>query len=113
VDLTAEFPEPRGVRTGRTYLCVPILDGAATDEQTLRELIDKIVAWPGGVYIHCAMGHGRSAMVAAAVLLARGLAVTAGEAEQSLRRGRPGVRLNRAQHALLTATARVGADTRG
>jgi protein-tyrosine phosphatase len=114
VDLTAEFPEPRGVRTGRTYLCAPILDGAATDEQTFRELIDKINAWPGGVYVHCAMGHGRSAMVAAAVLLARGLATTAGEAERLLRRVRSGVRLNRAQRVLLTAAAhRVAAGPRG
>jgi protein-tyrosine phosphatase len=105
VDLTAEFAEPRGVRRGRTYLCVPILDGTATDEKTFRDLIGQIVAWPGGVYIHCAMGHGRSATLAAAVLLARGLAGTAGEAEQLLRRARPGVRLKPAQRTLLAAVA--------
>jgi protein-tyrosine phosphatase len=104
VDLTAEFSEPGAVRVGRTYLCVPTLDSAATDEKTFRDLVETIAGWQGGVYVHCALGHGRSAAVAAAVLLARGLASTVREAEQMLRQARPGVRLKKAQRALLALT---------
>jgi protein-tyrosine phosphatase len=101
VDLTAEFPAPRGVRAGRTWLSVPTLDALVPGEQALREVVDKAAAWPGTVYIHCALGHGRSALTAAAVLMARGLAADARQAEAILRRARPGVRLNPAQRRLL------------
>jgi protein-tyrosine phosphatase len=101
VDLTAEFPAPRGVRAGRTWLCVPTLDALAPDEQALRALVDQAAAWPGPVYIHCALGHGRSALAAAAVLIARGLAADARQAEAVVRRARPGVRLNKVQRRLL------------
>ena len=105
VDLTAEFPAPRNMVPGRTYLCVPTLDASVPDEKTFRSLIDRIVAWPGNVYIHCALGHGRSATVAAAVLLARGLAQDPRQAEELLRLARPGVRLMKAQRALLARLA--------
>jgi protein-tyrosine phosphatase len=101
VDLTAEFPEPRGVRDGRTYLCLPTLDTLAPDEGAFGELVRRVARWPGRAYVHCASGHGRSATVAAAVLIVRGLARDAKEAEALLRRVRPGVRLKKAQRELL------------
>jgi protein-tyrosine phosphatase len=101
VDLTAEFPEPRGVCDGRTYLCLPTLDTLAPDERAFGELVRRVAGWPGTVYVHCASGHGRSATVAAAVLIARGLAGDVNEAEAMLRRARPGVRLKKAQRELL------------
>jgi protein-tyrosine phosphatase len=101
VDLTAEFAAPRRIHHGRTYLCLPVLDAYAPSEEALRQLVQKVVAWPGAVYVHCAAGHGRSAMVAAAVLLTRGLAADVKQAEGLLRRARPGVRLTPAQRRLL------------
>jgi protein-tyrosine phosphatase len=101
VDLTAEFAEPRGVCAGRTYLCLPTLDTLAPDGMAFAELVRRVTAWPGVVYIHCASGHGRSATLAAAVLIARGLARDAAEAEAVLRGVRPGVRLKKAQRELL------------
>jgi protein-tyrosine phosphatase len=105
VDLTAEFPAPRRLAPGRTYLCVPTLDAHVPDEKAFRDLVGHIAAWPGNVYIHCALGHGRSATVAAAVLIARGLARDPRQAEELLRLARPGVRLMKPQRALLARLA--------
>jgi protein-tyrosine phosphatase len=101
VDLTGEFPAPRGARKGRDYLCFPILDAASPDEAGLRALIEQVAAWQGVVYIHCAQGHGRSALVMAGVLLRRGLARDAAEAIQRLKTARPGIRIKRPQRELL------------
>ena len=95
IDLTAEMWPPRGVAggDGRAYLCVPTLDATATDEASFRAALDRVAAAPGPVYIHCAYGFGRSAALAAAVLIRRGLASDVDEAEAVLARARPGVRL--------------------
>lgn len=102
VDLTAEFPEPKSVRQGRTYLCLPTLDGSVPDDAQLRALVRTITNWSGGVYVHCALGRGRSALVVAAVLLAKGVAPHFDEATRLLTQARPGVKLNRAQAAYLS-----------
>jgi protein-tyrosine phosphatase len=101
VDLTSEFPEPRGVVVGRSYVCLPTLDALAPPVAQMRELVKQVAAWPGTALVHCAAGHGRSALVAAAVLLARGLAADPKEAQQLVRKARPGVSLNRPQRRLL------------
>jgi protein-tyrosine phosphatase len=101
VDLTVEFSEPHRVRKGRSYICLPVLDAFVPSEHELRELAERVAAWTGTVYIHCASGHGRSAMVAAAVILMRGLAADAKQAERMVRQARPAVRLKPAQRRLL------------
>jgi protein-tyrosine phosphatase len=101
VDLTAEFPRAAAATAGREYVCLPTLDATAPGEAAFRELVQRLNAWPGPVYVHCAIGHGRSATVVAGLLLARGLAADARQAEAAVRKVRPGVRLNRAQRALL------------
>jgi protein-tyrosine phosphatase len=101
IDMTAEFAAPRGVRVGREYHSLPTLDTAAPDEAQLRAAVEKVVAWPAPVYVHCAQGHGRSALLAAAVLVRRELAADARQAEEMLRRVRPGVRLTRSQRKVL------------
>lgn len=101
VDVTSEFAEPREVRTGYSYICLPILDALAPEERELRELVERIATWPGGVFIHCAVGHGRSALVAAAVLMKQGLAADPKQAEELIRKARPSVRLYPAQRRLL------------
>jgi protein-tyrosine phosphatase len=101
VDLTAEFPAPWGMREGRAYLTLPTLDCGVPDERAFREALERVNAASGAVYIHCAQGHGRSAVLAAAVLLERHLASDVRQAEAQLRRARPGVRLRPAQRRLL------------
>ena len=101
VDLTAEFWEPRGVVRDRCYVCVPILDASATDESQFRAALDAILAAESAVYIHCAQGHGRSAALAAAVLIRRGLAADVDEGENALARLRPGVGLYPSQRELV------------
>jgi hypothetical protein len=105
VDLTAEFPEPAAVRRRRTYLSLPTLDDCPPDENAFRELVAKIVAYPASAYVHCALGHGRSATVMAAVLLAKGYVADIDAAEWLLRQARPGIRLKARQKRL---AARVG-----
>ena len=109
VDLTAEFPEPRRVVEGRRYICLPTLDAHVPNLAAFRDLISDVADWPGRVYVHCAMGHGRSALLAAAVLLVRGLAGDVREAETLVRKARPRARLRRPQRALLE----VVTSTRG
>jgi protein-tyrosine phosphatase len=109
VDLTAEFPEPRAVRAGRSYVCLPTLDTTAPNAAALRAVVQRIDEHRGNVYIHCASGHGRAATVAAALLLARGLAADVRQAEALLRSVRPGVRLKRVQRAVLERVL-AGAD---
>ena len=101
VDLTAEFATVRGAIGGRNYICLPTLDGLAPGSTEVEAVLARIEASDGPVYIHCALGHGRSALVAAAVLLRRGVVGDVGAAEAHLRERRPGVRLKGVQKRLL------------
>src|SRR5436190_940901 len=56
-----------------------------------------VAAHPGPMVVHCAQGHGRSAMVMAALLVRRSLAATPEEAVRRVKQARPGARLNRWQ----------------
>lgn len=98
VDLTAEFPRRNH---NADYLCLPTLDADAPTLEALTTAVAAIQASPGPVYVHCAAGHGRSATVVAAVLIARGLAQDLDDAEKQMQRIRPGVRLTPPQRKLL------------
>src|SRR5262249_61733342 len=97
---------PSEVLRARTYLCLPTLDMSAPDEKVFQHLVSRVVGWQGTVYVHCAAGHGRSATVAAAVLIARCLAGSVEEAEHLMRKVRPGIRLAPAQRSLLRRITR-------
>jgi hypothetical protein len=101
VDLTAEFAEPIKVREGRLYHCLPILDASIASQRDFEALIAAITRCEEPVYIHCALGHGRSATVAVAALLDRGLATSVEEAEQRVKQARLGVKINAEQRTLL------------
>jgi hypothetical protein len=110
LNLCLEFPDLLGLRkdSALSYRRVPAVDGVAlTDEQCRIS-----TAWcmneldcDRRLLIHCAKGHGRSATVAVAVLLARGFATDIEHGYSILRAARPGIRLGPRQ---LAVAARVG-----
>jgi len=59
------------------------------------------------MYIHCAQGRGRSAAVAAALLIRKGLAADVDEAERMLRAARPSIRISPAQRRLVAKISRL------
>ncbi|MHC4955590.1 MAG: phosphatase PAP2/dual specificity phosphatase family protein [Planctomycetota bacterium] len=62
VDLTAEHSEPRRMRELH-YATFPVLDLAAPEEELLDAVADHIErsrSRGGAVYVHCALGYGRS-----------------------------------------------------
>ena len=101
VDLTAEFSEPTNLISGKTYICIPTLDTLVPNKHVFHELIIKIANWKGNVYIHCALGYGRSATVVAGVLIAKGLVNNFEEAEKLLKTARPKIKFSQAQRKLL------------
>lgn len=104
VDVAAEFAEPTSALARCDYRSFPILNYSAPRPAALQALAAELRDYPGGLYIHCAQGHGRSATVAAAILLARGLAKTPEEAEAMVVKTRPKVHLEASQRAALKAT---------
>jgi protein-tyrosine phosphatase len=82
LDLTCEFAEPACLRQLGAYRCVPLLDTTAPTLEQLHEAAQWIKEQlaSGSVYVHCALGHGRSATFVAAHLLLSGEAATAEEA---------------------------------
>ena len=104
VDLTAEFHEPIAMRRARKYLNFRILDADAPPFESLVKFMNEIPA-SGAILIHCAQGHGRTAMIAACLLLKRGDATTADVAIKRILSERPRARMNRRQRALVEAYA--------
>lgn len=107
VDLTAELTEPLETRRRFGYACLPTLDGMAPDVPSLRALAETVDAGSGPVYVHCAAGHGRAAMMTALLLIRRGLADDVYAAQRLMREARPKVRMTRAQRDAVTAAARA------
>ena len=105
LDLTCELVVPARLRSRTTYLCLPVLDVTAPSPAQL----DRAVAFVSAeqarhpVYVHCAVGRGRSATVLVAWALADGRAVTVDDAEAYVRAARPVVRLRLPQRAAVAA----------
>jgi protein-tyrosine phosphatase len=110
VDLTAEFPIPPGVNNGRTYLSVPTLDSSVPERRDFEQALQAILDCKGGVYIHCANGHGRSATLVLAVLVASQHIARLEEAEAFLKQVRPGIGLHPQQRRLLETLFTKQAD---
>jgi hypothetical protein len=101
VDLTCEFAAPFEVLAAYEYLTFPILDGVAPSAPSLADFAKRLALSDRHLYIHCAQGHGRTGLVAAAVLCAKGMANTPAEAVATIQTKRPGVRLGKQQLACL------------
>lgn len=107
LDLTAEFTEPAALRGAEQYRCLPVLDHTPPTPEQLQRALEFIEAHRQGgpVLVHCAAGHGRSALVLAAWLLHTGQATDPDAAMARLRQSRPNVALNAEQRAALDAFA--------
>jgi hypothetical protein len=104
IDMTAEFRAMPGLEP-RKYRTLPTLDAAAPEYASFSSLARWAAAHDGPLYVHCAAGHGRSAALAAAVLVLRGHAEDGAAAEERLKRARPLVHLHRPQRALVDRLA--------
>jgi hypothetical protein len=75
VDLVAEYPAPRWVRGLPGYRNLPVLDGGQPPStREFLDLVRELQDVTGGVLVHCDSGRGRAPTMAAAILIARGLA---------------------------------------
>lgn len=93
VDLMAEFSEARLLRENPGYRLFSVLDGTAP---SIRQLLDganhiRESLSQGRVYVHCVLGHGRSATMVAAYLLVAGHARKVEEAVGMIRSRRRGI----------------------
>lgn len=118
IDLTSELPAAAVfTRAPFERYAVPTLDRApppvAAFDEAVRWVAARIEAGQA-VYIHCAFGRGRSATLAAAVLIALGRAEGAAEAVAAVAAARPSVHVKGEQLAALEAwVARRGGGTAG
>lgn len=92
LDLTAESSESSALLR-LPYRNIPMLDLTLPTFTQCDEAVAFIREHRlcGAVYIHCALGYGRSACIAAAWLLADGAADSVDGATAMLRRARPGI----------------------
>lgn len=102
IDLTCEFNEPVALRS-LSYFSFPILDGFVPPVEQLKKWILEVSGMPGTIYIHCAEGHGRTGLFAAALLFTLGDFSTPMAALDYIRSKRPLVRLDRRQLTVLNA----------
>lgn len=108
IDLTCEFQEPGNLITDRVYICHPTLDADAPEPAILQDLVKTMGDRPDkNIYVHCALGHGRSASVVAAYLLITKQLTSIEEAIAFLKNIRPRVNLNTIQKAKLAGVLEI------
>lgn len=93
LDLTSEFSEAKFIRNNTVYACLPLLDRTAPLVEEFAAAVEFLTKSleRGPVYVHCAVGHGRSAVIAAAWMVKSGEASSAADALAKLKAARPGV----------------------
>jgi protein-tyrosine phosphatase len=101
VDLTSEFVESRCLRSVRNYVSFPILDASTRSASEIAELATGVAVLDAPIFIHCAQGHGRTGLIAAAVLLASGKTDSIDQAVSRLEQARPLLKLGRIQRKRL------------
>jgi protein-tyrosine phosphatase len=107
VDLTCEFAEDRSIVENTDYHNFQILDASIPKSDKLASFIKKISAINHSIFIHCAEGHGRTALVAVLILVAKGKATSVSDAYKILKTKRPLVKLNRAQRRCAEKTSKL------
>lgn len=107
LDLTAEFVEPQELRTGRKYFCLPTFDASAPEPSLLAEAIARIAPYQGNIFVHCAAGHGRSAMAMAVLMVARGVACDLDDAVAKMCVARTRVQLRTTQKRVAAAAIEI------
>lgn len=100
VDVTCEFAEPSTALAVCEYRSLPMLNYSVPRREAFAALVADLTGREG-IYIHCAQGHGRSATLAAGVLLAKGLAETWEDAVARVVRVRPKTHLEHCQEQFL------------
>jgi len=111
IDLTCELTDPRPLREVPGYRAIPILDAGAPTAATLQALVRSLPALDDGeTLIHCANGHGRTGLIAAAWLIHHHLACDPDAALKQIQSARPGVRLRPRQRRLLSALSPARLD---
>ena len=63
-------------------------------------MIEEILPYPGNIYVHCAAGHGRSAMALGVLMVARGIASELDQAIAMMTAARARVRLRTTQRRI-------------
>lgn len=102
IDLTCEFTEPKQLRSV-DYHSFQILDGFVPPIGQLRSWVAHAATLNGTIYIHCAEGHGRTGLFAAALLDKLGHFNDVDDALDFIKSKRPLVRLGSRQRAVLAA----------
>jgi len=92
VDLCAEIADPPQARLQTNYVFVPAMDAGFPDPAALDRAIGRLQ--PGLTLVHCAQGHGRTALFALALLARRGQIASIDEGLALIRRVRPAAALN-------------------
>jgi protein-tyrosine phosphatase len=110
VDLTAEFREPAAVIGARTYHNLRALDAGVPRHGELDALLATLPA-DKTLLVHCAQGHGRTAVFAACWLVHHGHAADADTAIAACVAARPGVNLSPVQRAFVREFVARRGDT--
>ena len=106
VDLVAEYPAPRWARVLPGYRTLLVLDGGKPPApERFVELAHELRDVTGGVLVHCDSGRGRAPTMAAAILVARGVAPDVHAAVALIRARRPVASPTRTDVAFLEAVA--------
>jgi len=104
VDLVAEYPADRAVRTLPGYRNLLVLDGGVPpDPDAFLAVVREVAAARGDVLVHCDSGRGRAPTFAAALLVVRGLAPDVASALALMRAARAVVSPTRVDRAFLAA----------
>lgn len=94
IDMTCEWTEPLALRSVREYIAVPVVDTTRPTIEQTASVARRAVRFlrdphAGSVYVHCANGYGRSAVVVGAMLLMDGSCRTPAEAKEAIVKARP------------------------
>ena len=104
LDLTAELSEINFIRNYHDYLCIPVVDALAPTVEQLEHAVSWIkirLAQEESVLVHCALGHGRSAIIIVAFILQSGMVKNFADAPDFIQSKRPGLHLSSIQKRVL------------